>query len=163
MLVIGIDPGLATTGYGLVSKDGEELHSIDYGYIGTPAHMELYERLYLIFQGLTALLEKYSPDALAVEELFFSKNTKTALQVGQARGAILTAAAHMHISVYEYTPLQVKQTVAGYGRADKKQIQHMVRLILMLKETPQPDDVADALAIAICHIQTARWQQIIRG
>ena len=161
-MVIGIDPGLATTGYGVVRKDGEEFTGIDFGYIGTPPHLELYERLYIIFQELTALLEKYSPDALAAEELFFAKNTKTALQVAQARGVILITAAHKHIPVYEYTPLQVKQTVTGYGRADKKQIQQMVRMTLKLEETPQPDDAADALAIAICHLQSARWQQLTK-
>ena len=163
MLVIGIDPGLATTGFGLVRKNGEEFESINYGYIATQSHLELPERLYMIFRDLTALLEQYAPDALAAEQLFFSKNTRTALQVGEARGAILTAAARMNIPVYEYTPLQVKQTIAGYGRADKKQVQHMVRITLKLDETPKPDDTADALAIAICHLQTARWHQLTGG
>ena len=161
MLVIGIDPGLATTGYGLVRKNAEVLQAVDYGYIGTPAHTDLSERLYMIFSDLRKLLEEYSPDAMAVEQLFFAKNTRTALNVGEARGAILTAAAQKGIPVYEYTPLQVKQTIAGYGRADKKQVQQMVRILLKLEETPKPDDVADALAIAISHIQAAAWHKLV--
>jgi len=161
MLILGVDPGLATTGYGLVRKTGEQLQGVDYGYIGTPANLPLPERLLIIFHDLKALIQKYLPDALAVEQLFFCKNIRTALQVGQARGAILTAAAQMGRPVYEYTPLEIKQTITGYGKADKKQVQQMVRLVLNLKEIPKPDDVADALAIAVSHIQTARWHQLL--
>ncbi len=161
MLILGIDPGLATTGYGLVRKTDEHLQGVDYGYIETQAELPLPERLLIIFLEISALIKKYLPDALAVEQLFFCKNVRTALQVGQARGAVLTAAAQMGRPVYEYTPLQVKQAIAGYGKADKKQVQQMVRLILKLKEVPKPDDVADALAIAVSHIQSSRWRELL--
>lgn len=163
MLVLGIDPGLATTGYGLVTKTGDFLQAVDYGYIGTRATLPLPQRLLKIFYGVDGLLKKYLPDALSIEQLFFCKNTRTALQVGQARGVILTAAAQLRCPVYEYTPLQVKQSIAGYGKADKKQVQQMVRLILRLKETPKPDDVADALAIAVSHMQTLNWRCLLES
>lgn len=161
MLTLGIDPGLATTGYGLVANTNGHLQAVDYGYIDTQSDLPLPERLLIIFRDVKVLLERYSPNAMSIEQLFFCKNTRTALQVGQARGVILAAAAQLGCPVYEYTPLQVKQSIAGYGKADKKQVQQMVRLILRLKEVPKPDDVADALAIAINHIQTSKWHKLL--
>ncbi len=163
MRVIGIDPGLATVGYGIVEKNGEKYRAIDYGYIGTPAGMELPKRLLDIYYSIKLLMDRFSPDELAIEKLFFCKNIKTALQVGEARGAILTAAAEKEVPISEYTPLQVKQAAAGYGRAGKKQVQQAVCLLLGLTEIPRPDDAADALAIALCHLQSSRWQRLIEG
>jgi crossover junction endodeoxyribonuclease RuvC len=162
MRALGIDPGLATTGYGLVRKEGPECHGEDYGHISTPAGLALQQRLLLIFNGVQALIDKFSPEAIALEKLFFSKNTRTALQVGEARGAILTAVAEKGLPVYEYTPLQVKQAVAGYGRADKKQVQQMVSALLRLPALPQPDDAADALAVALCFLQSFKLERLSR-
>lgn len=163
MRVIGIDPGLATVGYGIVEKNGNKYRELDYGYIETPAGLELPRRLLDIYHNTKILIEKFSPDELAIEKLFFCKNIKTALQVGEARGAILTAAAEKEIDIFEYTPLQVKQAASGYGRADKKQVQQAVCLLLGLSEIPRPDDAADALAIALCHLQSSRWRRLIKG
>jgi crossover junction endodeoxyribonuclease RuvC len=162
MIVLGIDPGLATTGYGIVEKEGNKYCEKDYGYISTPARMDLHHRLLIIFQSIEVLIDKYAPEVMAIEKLFFSKNTRTALQVGEARGAILTAAAGKGLPIYEYTPLQVKQAVAGYGRADKKQVQQMVTVILKLPEPPRPDDAADALAVALCFLQSFRLEGLSR-
>jgi len=161
MRVLGIDPGLATVGYGLVEKHGEAFQAIDYGYISTPAELDLAQRLLIIFRSVQLLISRFSPDVLAMERLFFCKNTGTALQVGEARGAVFTAAAEKALPVSEYTPLQVKQAVAGYGRAGKKQVQQMVCLLLKLPGAPRPDDTADALAVALCHLQSSRWQQLV--
>ena len=152
MIVLGIDPGLAIVGYGLVdSQPGGILRPVDYGCIYTEPDMRLPQRLQRIFEGVQMLFDRYQPESVAMEELFFNKNVKTALLVGQARGAALISAANRTEELYEYTPLQVKQAVAGYGRADKYQVQIMVQTILGLKELPKPDDAADALAVAICH------------
>lgn len=163
MRVLGIDPGLATVGYGLVEKNGDIIKAADYGFISTPADLDLSERLLIIFRNIKLLIDRFSPDVLAVEKLFFCKNTGTALQVGEARGAIFTAAAEKEIPILEYTPLQVKQAVAGYGRAKKKQVQQMVCLLLKLPQVPSPDDTADALAVALCHLQSSRWQQLVEN
>jgi crossover junction endodeoxyribonuclease RuvC len=160
MKVLGIDPGLATVGYGLVEEAQGSFREIDFGHISTSADMERCQRLDLIFSNVRLLIAKFSPDELAVEKLFFCKNVRTALQVGEARGAIFTAAAQENTPVFEYTPLQVKQAVAGYGRAGKKQVQQMVTQLLRLGEIPKPDDAADALAIALCHLQSYRWQRL---
>ena len=162
MIVLGIDPGLATTGYGIVVKEGNQYYEKDYGYINTPAGMDLHQRLLIIFRSIGVLIDRYAPEAVAVEKLFFSKNARTALQVGEARGAILTATAEKGLPVYEYTPLQVKQAVAGYGRADKKQVQQMVSILLRLAEPPRPDDAADALAVALCFLQSFKLEQLSR-
>lgn len=151
MLILGIDPGTAIMGYGLIEKNGQTLSPITYSSWRTPSDLPMPERLRMLFEFLEDLLGKYSPDAMAVEELFFNRNTTTAITVGQARGVVLLSGARHHIDVFEYTPLQVKQAVVGYGKADKKQVQYMVKAILGLQETPKPDDTADALAIAICH------------
>jgi crossover junction endodeoxyribonuclease RuvC len=149
-IILGIDPGIADTGYGVIKKNGHELICLDYGSIKTKAKTELADRLEIINIELNKIIKKYKPDLTAVEELFFCKNVKTALIVGQARGVILLTAKQNKIPVVEFTPLQVKQAVSTYGRAEKIQVQRMVKLILNLKELPGPDDAADALAVAIC-------------
>ena len=155
MRVMGIDPGLALMGYGVVESNGYRFRTVDYGVIETEAHTDEPDRLLKLWQGLNELLEKYKPDAVSVEDVFFNKNVKTAISIGQARGVILLAVKNCGIPLYEYTPLQAKQAVAGYGHAEKKQIQFMVKTILGLEEIPKPDDAADALAIAITHINNA--------
>ena len=157
MLVLGLDPGTAITGYGLIEDEGNRAVAIAYGTINTPADLALPQRLRLIYHDLSDLIRRYRPEAGAVEQLFFSRNVRTALAVGHARGVILLALADAGLPVFEYTPLQVKQALSGYGRAGKTQIQEMVRLILELDAVPQPDDAADALAVAICHAHSARW------
>lgn len=156
-IVLGIDPGLADTGYGLILKDGGRLSLIAYGCVKTKKDKDLGERLKQINRELTALIKKFKPTQLAVEQLFFCKNVKTALVVGQARGVIILTAIENNLPIYEFTPLQVKQAVASYGRAEKRQIQEMVKILLHLKNCPQPDDAADALAIAICCAQTNQF------
>jgi len=151
MIIIGIDPGFAITGYGVVKYEGNKFSVIDYGAATTEANVVLPKRLLKLNGMLEDLIIKYKPDFVAVEELFFNKNIKTALTVGHGRGVALLAAARLGVEVFEYTPLQVKQAVAGYGRADKSQVQQMVKVILNLDGIPKPDDVADALAVAICH------------
>lgn len=151
MIIMGIDPGFAITGYGVVKYEGNKFSVIEYGAITTSASMELPGRLLHLHDRLEELIERYKPDNIAIEELFFNKNIKTALTVGHGRGVAILAAAKSGVEVFEYTPLQVKQAVAGYGRAEKVQIQQMVKIILNLPAIPKPDDVADALAIAICH------------
>jgi crossover junction endodeoxyribonuclease RuvC len=151
MLILGIDPGTARMGYGLIEKKGQKLFPVNYSCWRTPADMPMPQRLKHLYESLENLLLKYSPNVMAVEELFFNRNTTTALSVGQARGVVLLSAARNNIEIFEYTPLQVKQAVVGYGKADKQQVQYMVRALLSLKENPKPDDTADALAIAICH------------
>jgi crossover junction endodeoxyribonuclease RuvC len=157
MLVIGIDPGTATTGYGLVqeSEDGS-LSAVDFGVIVTPAEMPMPERLLALYRRIKEIILLHHPQSGAVEKLFFQRNVRTALSVGQGRGVVLVALAEAEIPVMEYTPLEVKQAIAGYGGADKNQVQQMVRALLGLAEVPQPDDAADALAVAICHLHSAR-------
>jgi len=163
VLVIGIDPGIATTGYGLVqeAKDGS-LALVTYGVIETPAGMPLPERLLLLHGKLSDLLLLHHPASGAVEKLFFQRNVRTAMTVGQARGVALLALAQAGLSAAEYTPLEVKQAVAGYGGADKNQVQQMVRALLGLADIPRPDDAADALAVAICHAHSARFQRFVQ-
>lgn len=157
-LALGIDPGTATTGYGLVrlSPDGA-LETVGFGAIVTPPHTPAQERLLLLHQDLTQLIAQYHPDTYAVEKLFFQRNVSTAMAVGQARGVVLLSIAEVGGEVAEYTPNEVKQAVAGYGSADKRQVQEMVRTLLGLPEIPRPDDAADALAIAITHLHTQRY------
>ncbi|KXS50554.1 Holliday junction endonuclease RuvC [Halanaerobium congolense] len=149
--ILGIDPGLATIGYALVDKKTNHFEVLEYGVIKTSADKEDIERLEIIHRNIEALIKEFKPEQMAVEELFFNKNVKTAIAVGQARGVILLAGSQAGIKVAEYTPLQIKQAVVGYGRADKKQVQLMVKSLLNLSEIPKPDDAADALAISICH------------
>ncbi len=162
MIIMGIDPGLALMGFGVIETDGYRFRTLDYGVIDTPAGMDEPDRLLMLWDGLNALLKMYKPEAVAVEELFFNKNVKTAVSIGQARGVILLAVKTCGIPLYEYTPLQVKQAVVGYGRAEKRQIQLMVKTILNLKDIPKPDDAADALAIAIAHSNNAAMEQRLR-
>ncbi|HVQ22400.1 MAG TPA: crossover junction endodeoxyribonuclease RuvC [Candidatus Saccharimonadia bacterium] len=150
MIVLGIDPGTAMTGYGLVERTGSRLRAVDYGCLETPAGMPLPERLLLIQDGLIDLVETHRPDLVAVERLFFNKNVQTAFAVGQARGVALLTAARYGLPVHEYGPHEVKLAVTGHGRAEKLQVQRMVQVVLGLAVLPRPDDAADALAIAIC-------------
>ncbi|MHB1419066.1 MAG: crossover junction endodeoxyribonuclease RuvC [Bacillota bacterium] len=161
MLVLGIDPGTAITGYGIVETRGHSLKTVAYGQIVTSAGEPMPERLHIIYNDLTELIKIYSPEAMAVEKLFFNKNTRTALSVGQAVGVTMLAAACASIKVTEYTPLQVKQAVVGYGRAAKEQVQQMVKMLLGLEEIPRPDDIADALALAICHCHAHSLQDLV--
>ena len=161
MLVLGIDPGTAITGYGLVREEEEGLVLVGCGVITTPADQLLPQRLQAIYHGLTTIIAQHRPDQVAVEELFFSRNVRTALSVGQARGVVLLAAAEAGLPLHEYKPLEVKQTVAGYGGADKRQVQEMVRMLLQLERVPEPDDAADAVAVAVCHIHSARMRALI--
>jgi crossover junction endodeoxyribonuclease RuvC len=157
MIAVGFDPGTARLGFGVVeSVVDPEL--IDYGVIATDANVPMASRLLAIYDALGELLDRIHPDAVAVESLFFARNVTTAMTVGQARGVILLAAAQRAIPVAEYSPSEIKQAVVGYGKADKHQMQEMVRLILGLAEAPRPDDAADALAVAICHLQTAPFR-----
>ncbi len=149
-IILGIDPGIADTGYGVIKIAGHKLNCLDYGSIKTSAKLKLDERLEIINLELTKLIKTYRPDLMAIEELFFCNNAKTALVVGQARGVIVLTAKLNKIPSVEFTPYQVKQAVSTYGHAKKDQVQRMVKLILNLKELPKPDDAADALAIAIC-------------
>jgi crossover junction endodeoxyribonuclease RuvC len=160
MIIMGIDPGFAITGYGIVKYEGNKFSVIDYGAITTESTMILPHRLLILNNRLEELIAKHKPDAIAVEELFFNKNIKTALTVGHGRGVAILAAAKSGVDVFEYTPLQVKQSVVGYGRAEKAQVQQMIKIILNLSAIPKPDDVADALAIAVCHGHSYRMQAI---
>lgn len=161
MRVLGIDPGTATTGFGLVEGEpGGEPSLVDYGAIRTAPPTPMPERLVEIHRALGCLIVELRPDAVAVEELFFAANATTAIAVGQARGVVLLAAAQAGLPVYEYKPLVVKQALTGYGRADKRQMQDMLRIILELPDIPRPDDAADAIAIALCHLQMARLRDL---
>lgn len=150
MIILGVDPGTAIIGYGLIEKTNNKLELIDYGCIRTSADLSTADRLVILNKELEKLLKKYKPSAVAVEDIFFFKNLKTAIKVSQARGVILLTIAKLKIPVYEFTPLQIKQAVTCYGRAEKIQVQKMVKALLNLKDIPKPDDAADALAIAIC-------------
>lgn len=161
MIIIGIDPGYAIVGIGVVEYKGNKFRTIEYNAITTPAGMPTVERLKKIYQEMTMYIDKYVPDSIAIEELFFNSNQKTAINVAQARGVLLVAAANRNIPIFEYTPLQVKQSVTGYGRADKQQIQQMVKMMLGLNVIPKPDDAADALAIAICHAHSNKMNDIL--
>jgi len=162
MAVIGIDPGTAITGYGIVeeTRDGS-LTALTYGVIQTPAGLEMPARLLILYRQLTDILLLHRPQSGAVEKLFFQRNVRTALSVGQARGVVLLALAEQNLPIGEYSPMEVKQSVAGYGGADKHQVQVMVQALLGLTEIPHPDDAADALAIAICHHHSNRYYDIL--
>ena len=151
MIIIGIDPGYAKVGYGALKYENNSFKVLDYGCIKTSPPMKFEQRLLRISEEIVRLYKEYSPEAIAVEKLFFNENTKTAIDVAQARGAIILTAAQAMLPVFEYTPLQVKMAVTGYGRADKHQVQQMVRTIMNLPKAPKSDDAADALAIAVCH------------
>ncbi|HNZ64141.1 MAG TPA: crossover junction endodeoxyribonuclease RuvC [Bacillota bacterium] len=151
MVILGIDPGYAITGFGVLQYNKSHFRVLDYGVVRTGAGAPFPERLLAIQQALSDLLDRYRPDCVAIEELFFSRNTTTAIGAAQARGVAVVTAASSGLPVYEYTPIQVKLAVTGYGRAEKQQVQEMVRILLNLSEKPEPDDAADALAVAICH------------
>lgn len=162
MIVLGIDPGTATTGYGVVDKQGDQLVVLDYGVISTSPDEESHHRLQSLYQRLIGLIGRHRPTDIAIEQLFFNTNTATAMSVGQARGIALLTAADAMVSLGEYTPLQIKQALTGYGRATKNQIQQMVKTMLGLEELPKPDDAADALAVAICHINSYKLARKLR-
>ena len=151
MIILGIDPGLAIVGWGVRDYKGSKFDVLGYGSIQTPAGMPTEQRLSAIYDGMAEIIEKYRPEQMAVEELFFNTNQTTGIRVAEARGVILLSAIRHGVSCFEYTPLQVKQSVVGYGRAEKKQVITMVTMLLGLKAPPKPDDTADALAIAVCH------------
>jgi len=155
LIILGIDPGTATTGYGLIEASGNRYKLLDYGCIRTPAHRPLALRLEMIYEAMNLLLEEKKPDCVAIEEVFLNRNTTTAVPVGHARGVLMLAAAQKKLPIGEYTPLQVKQAVVGYGKAEKHQVQYMVAKFLGMQEAPRSDDAADALAIAICHAHHA--------
>lgn len=163
-IVLGIDPGTATTGYGVVGCDkAGGFVLLACGVIRTAAHTPMHLRLRELFQDLQALIDEFRPHAVAVEKLFFGRNVTTAISVGQARGAVLLAAALSELDVAEYTPAEVKQAIAGYGNADKQQVQQMVQRLLQLDDIPRPDDAADGVAIAVCHLQSLQYQRRIAG
>ncbi len=151
MRILGIDPGLATIGWGVIETNGFKHNSVAFGHIQTPTKLTVEKRLAIIFDDLDTIIKRHSPECVAIEELFFNTNITTGIRVAEARGVILLCAELNKIPIFEYTPLQVKQSVVGYGRADKKQVISMVTMLLSLPAPPKPDDTADALAIAICH------------
>ncbi|HXU39190.1 MAG TPA: crossover junction endodeoxyribonuclease RuvC [Blastocatellia bacterium] len=155
MRIIGVDPGSITTGYGVIESDGRRYELIEYAGIRGPKHLSFPERLLAISRKLEEVIERLSPEACAVEDTFYAANVKSALKLGQARGAVLVAAARAGVEVFEYSPLEIKSALVGYGRAEKQQVQEMVRVLLGLKTAPEPLDASDALAIAICHINVA--------
>ncbi len=155
MRILGIDPGVAIVGFGIIESDHGRQQMLRYGAITTQAGLPLATRLLQIQQDMEQLLETFQPDEISIEELFFSKNITTGIAVAHARGVILSAAEKMQIPIYEYTPMQIKQAVVGYGLAEKKQVMDMTRRLLKLREVPRPDDAADALAIALCHARSA--------
>lgn len=155
MIIVGFDPGLATLGYGVIKKEAKRKpEMVDYGIISTPKDENLAVRLCILENGVKQVIDKFRPEEIAIEELFFAKNVKTGIAVAHARGVILLTANKECGRIFEYTPLQIKQALTGYGRADKNQIQQMVKSFLGLKAVPKPDDAADALAVALCHAQT---------
>jgi crossover junction endodeoxyribonuclease RuvC len=157
---LGIDPGTAILGYGLLGHDGRDYECLDVGVLRTPSDVPLAQRLVQIHRELGALLDRLKPDHVAVEELFFTRNAKTAFAVGHARGVILLTVSERGLPVYEYTPSHVKQALVGYGAADKAQVQQFLKLLLHLEEIPKPDDAADALAVAVCHCNSYRLQAL---
>ncbi len=160
MLTLGIDPGTATTGFGLIKEKKDRLAFVDHGIISTSKKDSSQDRLRKIYSELKNILIEFKPDAVAIERLFFGKNSKTAIAVGQARGIALLTAAELKIPIAEYTPLQVKMAITGYGKADKKQVQQMVKTLLRLDFIPKPDDAADALAIAITHLHSHKLENL---
>lgn len=154
MIILGIDPGLAIVGFGVIDKQKNKTEVIDYGVIRTPKEDTLPIRLEKVYKGMCELIDKYKPEQVAIEELFFNTNITTGIAVAEARGVILLACINKGCRLFEYTPLQIKQALTGNGRADKQQVQYMVKAILRLKAVPKPDDAADGLAAALCHSQT---------
>ncbi|MEG0291448.1 MAG: crossover junction endodeoxyribonuclease RuvC [Anaerovoracaceae bacterium] len=151
MRILGIDPGYAIMGYGIIDMKGNHFKVVHYGSVETSAKLSMPDRLKILYNSLMDIINEYNPDTCGIEELFFNTNATTAIKVGQARGVAILACANSSLEIDEYTPLQIKQALTGYGRADKKQVQTMVKSILNLREVPKPDDTADALAVAVCH------------
>ncbi|NLX93289.1 MAG: crossover junction endodeoxyribonuclease RuvC [Clostridiales bacterium] len=151
MIILGIDPGYAIVGYGVVEYKNNHFTVLDYGVVTTPAGMPFNKRLEIIYDGISEVITKHKPVSMSIEKIFYNTNAKTVVDVSQARGVLMLAAQKQALDICEYTPLQVKQSVVGYGRAEKKQVQEMTRLLLNLEKIPRPDDAADALALAICH------------
>lgn len=162
MRILGIDPGLAIVGFGIIDVKGNTYKAIDYGIIKTDADLTLPDRLEKIYLLLHELIDKYNPDEVAIEELFFNKNIKTAITVGHARGVEILACKTKGLEVYEYTPLQIKQGITGYGHADKSQIQEMTKLLLNLEKIPKPDDAADGLAVALTHGSALQFKDMYK-
>lgn len=162
MRILGIDPGIARVGYGLVEIKNNCTKAIDYGIISTESNLSLPERLVIINELLSDLIDIHGPSELAIEELFFNKNVKTAISVGHARGVQILTCKKKGLEIYEYTPLQIKQAITGYGRAEKYQVQEMVRILLNLKEIPKPDDAADALALCLTHASAQNFKDEFR-
>lgn len=158
--ILGIDPGTAIVGWGVVEGEGQDLRLVQYGVIRTPAHMPLPQRVTLVYDGIRELLDQHRPDGVGVEQLFFARNVTTALPVAHARGVILLAIQQALLPLREFTPMEIKQAVTGYGKADKHQMQQMVRLLLGLDDIPRPDDAADAVAVAICYHHMARYDSL---
>ncbi len=163
MKILGIDPGTVVMGYGVIESDGDAIALVDFGAIKVPEKAEIGERLSLLYNQLTKVIRKHKPDAIAIESPFMSKNVRSAMAIGRAQAIAILAAANCHLTFCEYPPAKVKQSVAGYGTADKEQVQEMVRLQLGLKQAPQPTDASDALAVAICHVQESRRENLIAG
>lgn len=163
MIILGIDPGYAILGWGVVEMKGNHFKALDYGSVTTDSKMAMPDRLKVLYNSLMDIIVRYEPDVASIEELFFNTNAKTAILVGQARGVAVLACANSGLEIDEYTPLQIKQALVGYGRAEKKQVQLMVKTILNLKEVPKPDDTADALAAAICHGHAAGSKSRLKG
>lgn len=159
MRILGIDPGFAITGFSIIDYEGNKFKLITSGAILTEAHTSFPLRLQKIYNELNEIITTYKPDAMSIEELFFNNNAKTAINVAQARGVILVTAKINNVPIYEYTPLQIKQAVVGYGRADKMQVQHMVKMILNEEKLPKLDDTTDSMAIGICHAHSARFSK----
>jgi len=162
MIILGIDPGLATLGYGVIEVVGDKRRVIQYGTVSTKAGQPTPARLRSIFEGINQLMDIYQPDDVAIEELFFSKNITTGIAVAEARGVALVAVARRTENLYEYTPMQIKQAVTGYGGADKHQVQQMVKMLLNMKEIVKPDDAADALAVAVTHANSASMKKLFK-
>ncbi|MFC4769675.1 crossover junction endodeoxyribonuclease RuvC [Effusibacillus consociatus] len=163
MRILGIDPGYGRTGYGVVETTGNRIRPLEFGLIETSSKLSMEKRLLQIYDALCEIIDRRKPDSLAIEELFFSKNVTTGIGVSQARGIVLLVAAQMGLTVAEYKPIQIKQSITGYGKAEKQQIQEMVRMFLGLQDVPKPDDVADALAVAVAHAHTAPFYSKIKS
>jgi crossover junction endodeoxyribonuclease RuvC len=162
MIILGIDPGLATLGYGVIEADNNKRRMIQFGTLTTPAGQPMPQRLRAIFQGMNQLMDIYQPDDVAFEELFFSKNITTGMAVSAARGVALVAVVQRTDNLYEYTPMQIKQAVTGYGGADKHQVQQMVKMLLNMKDIARPDDAADALAVALTHANSMNMKKMFK-
>ncbi len=163
MIILGVDPGIAIVGWGVIKYHLNKYTALGFGAVTTPAGMDFPARLKLVYDGISEVVSQYKPEYMAVEELFYNNNAKTVIQVAQGRGAAILACANQNMMIAEYTPLQVKQAVAGYGRADKAQVQQMAKTLLHLKAVPKPDDTADALAIAICHANSFNFNALLKG